>query len=60
MSSQTDRRAPDATRIPFDAMVEVGGAQGPQQPRRAVLRLDARDQSSEIERVVAPRTPQAT
>ena len=29
MSSQTDRRAPDATRIPFDAMVEVGGAQGP-------------------------------
>ena len=29
MSSETDRRAPDATRIPFDVMVEVGGAQGP-------------------------------
>ena len=28
-SKDTDRRAPDATRIPFDVMVEVGGAQGP-------------------------------
>ncbi len=28
-SRETDRRAPDATRIPFDVMVEVGGAQGP-------------------------------
>lgn len=29
MSSQIDRRAPGSTRIPLDAMVEVGGAQGP-------------------------------
>lgn len=28
-SRDTNRRAPDATRIPFDVMVEVGGAQGP-------------------------------
>lgn len=28
-SRDTDRRAPDAPRVPFDGMVEVGGAQGP-------------------------------
>lgn len=36
MSSQTDRRAPDATRIPFDVMVEVGGAQGPSFEAQAI------------------------
>ncbi len=29
MSTASDRRAPHATRIPFDAMVEVGGSLGP-------------------------------
>lgn len=28
-SKDTERRAPDAPRVPFDGMVEVGGAQGP-------------------------------
>jgi len=28
-SRETERRAPDAPRVPFDGMVEVGGAQGP-------------------------------
>src|SRR5580704_1090716 len=29
MSSADDRRAPGATRIPFEALVEVGGSLGP-------------------------------
>src|SRR5262245_31805202 len=36
MSTESDRRAPGATRIPFDAMVEVGGALGPSFEARAV------------------------
>src|SRR6516162_9088957 len=34
--STEDRRAPGATRIPFEAMVEVGGALGPSFPAQAV------------------------
>ncbi len=36
MSTASDRRAAGATRIPFDAMVEVGGALGPSFEARAV------------------------
>jgi hypothetical protein len=36
MSNATDRRAPDASRIPFDGMVEVGGALGPSFEAQAV------------------------
>ena len=36
MSTTSDRRAPHAARIPFDAMVEVGGALGPSFEARAV------------------------
>jgi hypothetical protein len=36
MSNASDRRAPGASRIPFDAMVEVGGALGPSFEARAV------------------------
>ncbi len=36
MSTAHDRRAPGTTRIPFDAMVEVGGALGPSFEAQAV------------------------
>ena len=36
MSTQSDRRAPNANRIPFDAMVEVGGELGPSFEAQAV------------------------
>lgn len=36
MSTASDRRAPHATRIPFDAMVEVGGSLGPTFEAQAV------------------------
>lgn len=36
MSTASDRRAPDASRIPFDGMVEVGGALGPSFEAQAV------------------------
>ncbi len=36
MNSASDRRAPGATRIPFDGMVEVGGALGPSFEAQAV------------------------
>ena len=36
MSNATDRRAPNASRIPFDGMVEVGGALGPSFEAQAV------------------------
>jgi hypothetical protein len=36
MSGTEDRRAPGATRIPFDALVEVGGALGPSFEAQAV------------------------
>jgi hypothetical protein len=36
MSNATDRRAPTASRIPFDGMVEVGGALGPSFEAQAV------------------------
>jgi hypothetical protein len=36
MSSDVDRRAPGATRIPFEALVEVGGALGPSFEAQAV------------------------
>lgn len=36
MSTASDRRAPHTTRIPFDAMVEVGGALGPTFEAQAV------------------------
>lgn len=36
MSTTSDRRAPDASRIPFDGMVEVGGALGPSFEAQAV------------------------
>jgi hypothetical protein len=36
MSTEGDRRAPGATRIPFDAVVEVGGALGPSFEAHAV------------------------
>ncbi|MDB4940525.1 MAG: hypothetical protein JWP97_59, partial [Labilithrix sp.] len=36
MSTASDRRSPDATRIPFDGMVEVGGALGPSFEAQAV------------------------
>lgn len=36
MSNASDRRAPDASRIPFDGMVEVGGALGPSFEAQAV------------------------
>ncbi len=36
MSTQTDRRAPGTTRIPFEVMVEVGGALGPSFEAQAV------------------------
>ena len=34
--TECDRRAPGATRIPFDAMVEVGGALGPSFKAQAI------------------------
>ncbi len=36
MSTASDRRAPGTARIPFDAMVEVGGALGPSFEAQAV------------------------
>lgn len=36
MNTASDRRAPGATRIPFDGMVEVGGALGPSFEAQAV------------------------
>jgi hypothetical protein len=36
MSNTSDRRAPGACRIPFDAMVEVGGALGPSFEAQAI------------------------
>jgi hypothetical protein len=36
MSASEDRRAPNATRIPFDGLVEVGGALGPSFEAHAV------------------------
>jgi hypothetical protein len=36
MSTASDRRAPNAARIPFDGMVEVGGALGPSFEAQAV------------------------
>jgi len=36
MSNATDRRAPNASRIPFEGMVEVGGALGPSFEAQAV------------------------
>ena len=36
MSTQSDRRAPNGNRIPFDAMVEVGGELGPSFEAQAV------------------------
>src|SRR4051794_27055238 len=36
MSGTEDRRAPGATRMPFDALVEVGGALGPSFEAQAV------------------------
>lgn len=36
MATSSDRRAPGASRIPFDAMVEVGGALGPSFEAQAV------------------------
>src|SRR5262245_63810807 len=36
MSNAHDRRAPGVARIPFDAMVEVGGALGPSFEAQAV------------------------
>lgn len=36
MNTASDRRAPGATRIPFEAMVEVGGALGPSFEAQAV------------------------
>jgi hypothetical protein len=36
MSTDSDRRTPHASRIPFDAMVEVGGALGPSFEAQAV------------------------
>lgn len=36
MSNASDRRTPDASRIPFDGMVEVGGALGPSFEAQAV------------------------
>jgi hypothetical protein len=36
MGTEVDRRAPYATRVPFDAMVEVGGALGPSFEAKAV------------------------
>jgi hypothetical protein len=36
MSGTEDRRAPGATRIPFDALVEVGGALGPSFEAQAI------------------------
>jgi hypothetical protein len=36
MSTEGDRRAPGATRIPFDALVEVGGALGPSFEAQAI------------------------
>ena len=36
MSTASDRRAPEASRIPFDGMVEVGGALGPSFEAQAV------------------------
>src|SRR5580693_1088773 len=36
MSGTDDRRAPGATRIPFEALVEVGGALGPSFEAQAI------------------------
>jgi hypothetical protein len=36
MSTEGDRRAPGATRVPFDAVVEVGGALGPSFEAQAI------------------------
>ena len=36
MSTASDRRAPEASRIPFDGMVEVGGALGPSFEAQAI------------------------